>query len=153
MEGCPSSTSPILRIFGCNRSNMAMYLGHEGFIAPGTVFLRCLDFVANGILWIHLPGKRCICVPRSMSSEMGEFRVKINDNQSLLLFSQGQHQAGLLRVVLGLNQVNLITRYVVIFLNRICNFDPSYTLRACLRASSRSSSLVSLSTFFRKAST
>ena len=75
-------------------------------------------YIANGVLGIHLSG---IC---SIAMRMGEFKVKVKryyieirihpgllrTTVKLLLFSQGQHQARLLRVVLEVNWVNLITR-------------------------------------------
>ena len=71
-------------------------------------------YVGNGVLGIHLPG---IC---SIAMRMGEFKVKVKryyieirihpgllrTTAKILLFSQGQHQARLLRVVLRVNRVN-----------------------------------------------
>ena len=71
-------------------------------------------YVGNGVLGIHLPG---IC---SIAMRIDEFKVKIKrfyieirihsgllrTTVKILLFSQGQHQARLLRVVLRVNRVN-----------------------------------------------
>ena len=71
-------------------------------------------YVENGVLGIHIPGIR------SIAMRMGEFTVKVKryyieirihpgllrTTVKILLFSQGQHQARLLRVVLRVNRVN-----------------------------------------------
>ena len=94
-----------------------MDLVHEDIIAPSCIlgmWYMHKGYVGNGVLGIHLPG---IC---SIAMRIDEFKVKIKrfyieirihsgllrTTVKILLFSQGQHQARLLRVVLRVNRVN-----------------------------------------------
>ena len=174
MEGCTSSTSPILRIFGCNRSNMAMYLGHEGYIGLNTMDLvhediiapSCIlgmwymhkGYVGNGVLGIHLPGICSIAMRIELKVKIKRFYRFIQDCWERQSKSYSLVKANIKLGSSGwfcgwIGSILIDGQSVTILPNCICIFDASHTLRACLRASSLSSSLVSLSTFFRKAST
>ena len=145
-----------------------MDLVHEDIIAPSCIlgmWYMHKGYVGNGVLEIHLPG---IC---SIAMRIDEFKVKIKRlKDSTLRFGfiqdcwERQSKSYSLvkaNIKLGssgwfcgwIGSILIDGQNVTILPNCICIFDASHTLRACLRASSRSSSLVSLSTFFRKAST
>ena len=72
-------------------------------------------YVGNGVLGIHLPGICSIAMRIELKVKIKRFYIYIEirihsgllrTTVKILLFSQGQHQARLLRVVLRVNRVN-----------------------------------------------